>query len=76
MAGKIGGFVGASVPRHWQRYFPHTGLQGPPGGYQYLYAMATAILYLWVIYLDMKPTRKGSQKKTPTGVPKGHETNV
>ena len=55
---------------------PDMGLQGPPGGYPYLYAMATAILYLWVIDMDMKPTRKGRQKKTPTGVPKGHETNV
>ena len=56
--------------------FPVGGTQGPPGGYQYLYAMATAILYLWVIDMDMKPTRRGRQKKTPTGVPKGHETNV
>ena len=56
--------------------FPISGRQGPPGGYQYLYAMTTAILYLWVIDMDMKPTRKGRQKKTPTGVPKVHETNV
>ena len=55
---------------------PFGGTQGPPGGYQYLYAMATVILYLWVIGMDMKPTRRGRQKKTPTGVPKGHETNV
>ena len=58
------------------RCFPVGVRLGHPGGYQYLYAMATAILYLWVIDMDMKPTGRGRQKKTPTDVPKGYETNV
>jgi len=43
------GFVGLSVggdPRHWQWGTPLWGTQGPPGGYRYLYAISTAILYL------------------------------
>jgi len=43
--GYIAGLSLSVNPRYWQWGTPDTGLQGPPGGYQYLYAMATAILY-------------------------------
>jgi len=75
-AGYYRRFVIVGVSLALAMIYPLYGRLGPPGGYQYLYAMATAILYLWVIDMDMKPTRRGRQKKTPTGVPKGHETNV
>ena len=76
MAGYYRRFVIVGASLALAMIYPLYGRLGPPGGYQYLYAMATAILYLWVIDMDMKPTRRGRQKKTPTGVPKGHETNV